>query len=56
MRHLFCVILCRRRWDTATPMSLITEADFVLSSVDIHHHIVWLPFLSASQTGQETDF
>lgn len=56
LRHLFRIILFGRRWLTAAPMSLITEADFVLSSVDVHHHIVWFLFFAAPQTWQETDF
>ena len=56
MRHLFRIILFGRRWLTAAPISLITEADFVLSSVDIHHHIVWFLFFAAPETGQDTDF
>ena len=56
MRHLFRVIFLGRRWLTAASMSLITEADFVLSSVDVHHHIVWFLFFAAPQTGQETEF
>ena len=45
-----------RRWLTAAPICLITEADFVLSSVDVHHHIVWFLLLAAPETWQETNF